>query len=303
MSLIRDWVCATSALAASIDFPGRVEPGLLAVQRGAGGLHHGLLDVELFTGDGLAREEGAGACELELVQLQLAIGLGDRGLDLERLGLLLGDGRLGSRQLRLERDGVHLGDDLAGPGPCPPRERGSSRRGPAPWSSRPPGPTRPARFPKRSPAAAPSAVPARPARREPRPRPRRPARGPRTFSPSSPPSQRSLTQLPGIISKSNGHGPAPPVMTGVPQRNRRRNESAQHHRRSQARASRSALAGGLGGGTRLNPGTGRGSNSASGSAAGGLPRSGSGLTPAVGPATRREFGTGRRRCGSSPAGR
>ena len=112
--MIRDWIFVTSALAASIDFPGRVEPGLLTVQRGAGGLHHGLLDVELFAGDRLAREEGAGACELELVQLQLAIGLGDRGVDLERLGLLLGDGRLGSRQFRLEGDGVHLGDDLAG---------------------------------------------------------------------------------------------------------------------------------------------------------------------------------------------
>ena len=52
--------------------------------------------------------------ELDLGQLHLAVGLGDVGLDLERLGLSLGDVRLGSRQLRLERDGIHLGDDLSG---------------------------------------------------------------------------------------------------------------------------------------------------------------------------------------------
>ena len=93
---------------------GRVKPCPLAVERRAASLGQSLLDVVILARRGLAGEEAALSFELDLGQLELAVSLDDVGLDLEGLGLLLGDSRLGSRQLRLECDGIHLGHDLTG---------------------------------------------------------------------------------------------------------------------------------------------------------------------------------------------
>ena len=114
MSLIRDRTWATSALAASTDFRAVLSRAFSPFSVAPRVFTQGLVEVEIGAGSGLAGKEGACAVELDLGHFQLAFGLGDRGVDLGGLRLLLGDGRLGSRQLRLEGDGVHLRDDLAG---------------------------------------------------------------------------------------------------------------------------------------------------------------------------------------------
>ncbi len=83
MSLIRDRTWATSALAASTDFRVVLSRAFSPFSVAPEVFTSGLLEVELVAGSGVAGKEGACAVELDLVQLQLAVGLGDRGIDLE----------------------------------------------------------------------------------------------------------------------------------------------------------------------------------------------------------------------------
>ena len=114
MSAIRDRTWATSALAASMDFRAVLSRAFSPFSVAPAVLTRVSLRSNSVRGAALRARRAACAVELDFGQLQLAVGLGDRGVDLDGLSLLLGDGRLGSSQLRLEGDGVHFCDDLAG---------------------------------------------------------------------------------------------------------------------------------------------------------------------------------------------
>ena len=115
MSLIRDLDLRRLGLGRVDRLLGRVEPGLLAVERGAASLGQGLLDVVILHARWPCARGGLRvAFELDLGELQLAVGLGDAAStssDLASCSATVAWARASSAS---KCDGIHLGDDLAG---------------------------------------------------------------------------------------------------------------------------------------------------------------------------------------------
>ena len=91
---------------------GRLELGLLLVERGSGGLDRGGLLVVFLASDDLAVKEVPDAVELLVGQIELALAPDDARLHHRRLLFRLRDARLGLGEFGLERGDVHPGHDL-----------------------------------------------------------------------------------------------------------------------------------------------------------------------------------------------